>query len=228
MLAERILAAMPEMDHPSAIESLSIAISRGFGVCRDPRPGCNRAILVIRTLLDATPRTANDHVPTLVVVSLLGSDERHGLQETSRVAAFFRRSARHAGKQPIGFTRTWAPAAIDSYAIVPIDGNLPELEAVVTDTRFSNNCYEWFDLAKVEIGGVVLRIDSGSRLILFQRLGAEQWASVTATVAYDAVDVWGIVQQLRVENGGSLELDTVPGSPGTLRDFPPRVDVSGL
>jgi len=72
-------------------------------------------------------------------------------------------------------SETWAPAARQSVALVPIDGDLAECLAITPDYTWMGNEYQWYDLDQVPQGGYLLRISATRTAWIFGRRADGSW-----------------------------------------------------
>jgi len=112
---------------------------------------------------------------TLPRLEKLGWLNRQDGLTTEDVAGFFVSRANGIHKETAEFPATWAPAAGESFAEVPIGGDLPERAQSTGDENWASNSYDWFDLNDVPIGGAIYRISCNGTLWLFKKREERRW-----------------------------------------------------
>lgn len=98
-----------------------------------------------------------------------------GQLTTEEVAAWF--VSRAAGViEDSERPKTWAPAAISSFARVAMAGDLPELVAMSEDGQWDPNEYCWYDFQQCQVGEHIYRVSSTDTLWFFTKEDNDRWS----------------------------------------------------
>lgn len=111
-------------------------------------------------------------LPRLQQMDWLGREDK---LTTEEVAGFFAGRCNGLGEDTTDLPKTWAPAAVESFAPITIAGDLPEPVQTTDDVNWDSNYYEWFDLNDVPVGGSVYRVSGTNTLWLFTKRSGAQW-----------------------------------------------------
>ncbi|HSX01963.1 MAG TPA: hypothetical protein VLI05_01470 [Candidatus Saccharimonadia bacterium] len=224
-LARRMLAALPGDHSPDVVSLLAAGLTRGLAVIPSPLPDDRTVYVVLGSPLEVQTAGGSDFLPTFLV-GQRSLGQRQYLCLTGSVAWWFRLRARGGFKlkPPHSCRHKWVRAATQSYAWLPVEGDLPG-EAPLTPNPEGFGDYEWFDLNPMPIGSVIYRISTGGRMTLFQRLGGDGrlWGRLALPARSDAVDMHGLVQQLRAEHGAELEFPAVTADIPLMTAIPPNL-----
>jgi hypothetical protein len=193
-LAQKILDPKAS---PQTAADLTACLSYGNGAMRIGNT--NRGLIVLQPIAGAMQPNAPGFLPVLVGFRIPDELPLRRIGDSSFVGKSFCRFARYGfgSARPNGYHEAWAPAAINSYAPVPIAGPLNAPVGTTPDLNLSDNVYEWRDVRAVPVGGVVYRITSSGVVIAFQRLGDGQedsWVQVECGARRDFGNVYQVVK----------------------------------
>lgn len=113
-------------------------------------------------------------LPRLAELGWLGRQDQLATEE---VAGWFAERCNGLDEEVGSLPSTWAPGAVESFALIPLAGDLGEggIKATTRDIEWESNCYEWFDLTDVPVGGSVYRVSATKTLWLFTRREDDRW-----------------------------------------------------
>jgi hypothetical protein len=210
-LAGRMLDALPGTFDEAMVPRLAAGLTEGLAVIPDVRPSSRRLLIVLDSPLEARRPDDPDFLPTFLVGER-DADQLEYLCRSGYVAHWFqcRDRQNYTMKRPGFKRRRWIRAATHSKATLPIDGDLPD-DPPTTPNPTGPGDYEWFAAKEFPVGAIIYHIDANWRLTLFQRLTDKRklWGRVALGARTDAVDVVGIVDQMRREYGDDFTLPSV-------------------
>jgi hypothetical protein len=219
-LARAVFDQLGPEHNRDLIPELALAISRELGAVRDPNS--NWVYLVLGPFSEALPAEHKDFLPVFIATQLPNKRASRTTWSTRHISWLFLTVARNPRPRPRGYCH-WAVVRSDYQDWLPLYGNQPKTSWKAVDAERPDIEYEWFDLNKVALGGIIYRINNRGELRLFQRLteGPEgRWARLFANARADSVDIRSIVQQVTGDDPSKLRLDRLPGGIRAIRPLP--------
>lgn len=136
---------------------------------------------------DGTVRAYGGHEGAVTRLQDLGWLKEDGsaarLVSTVEVAGWFVGRA-NGLPDVLDFPDTWAPAAEQSFARIPMGGDVPQPSASTVDQEWDGNTHYWMNLDEVPVGASVWRISVTDTLWLFTRQEAGWQVTVVTEIKW--------------------------------------------